>query len=730
MFLYYKILRDIEFKQQEYIYELHRSEILALLDASFGSYVDLDAIFDICKNVDNRDTVRELCFELLKIGDYIETEDSIKSLHAMAKDLNCGPYDLYLLIWVYELIVQQMAILDRFGSLDFEWGAFQEAFTTVSIWYSQDEDYYYDNFFAEKTLGSIHHLYPIILGFEIQQAIWLTEKEESDLMFILDCLNYNYTETGLITAIGDNVLLVSGLDNIIVGEIVLVSSPKTNQFLVGQALNLNADGTTGIVLFGDETLLVPSDIVFRTNKLLTVVTGIKYLGAVVNALGDIQISPDTRWNDFRMEFGFQDYLLFESLKLGDLDWNHSYDVMAAIICDVWQEEVGNVPIQVERLVDVKGHGIITRNQINRALYTGIKAIDALIPVGRGQRELIIGDRQTGKTTIGIDTILRQNSGKWLKNDSYYDVFSVYVAIGQKRSSVVQLHRMLDSYGKVFTTIIVAATASEPAALQYLAPYTGAAYGEHFSDNGRDALIVYDDLSKHAISYRQISLLLRRPPGREAYPGDVFYLHSRLLERSAQLNQRYGGGSLTAFPVIETLAGDVAAYIPTNVISITDGQIFLEAELFFKGVRPAINIGLSVSRIGSAAQIKAIKQVAGSLKLQLAQFRELEAFISFGGELDEITQSIINRGLRLVELLKQKPNLPYDVHSIIVTIYAGLHGFLDQVSLENVLKFEFDLLKRIEDNISLIEILQEDGQLTEISQVMLENMINDLLIKYL
>jgi len=320
--------------------------------------------------------------------------------------------------------------------------------------------------------------------------------------------------------------------------------------------------------------------------------------------------------------------------------------------------MANIPYRTTALVEKKAPGIIERSTVNRALYTGIKAIDGLIPVGRGQRELIIGDRQTGKTTIAIDTILRQNTGVWLPADKLYDVFSIYVAIGQKRSFVRQLYTRIANYNRIDSTLIVAATASEPAALQFLAPYTGATYGEAFRDNNKDAVIIYDDLSKHAVAYRQMSLLLRRPPGREAYPGDVFYLHSRLLERAAQMKS---GGSLTALPVIETQGGDVTAYIPTNVISITDGQIFLEAEMFYKGIRPAIHMGLSVSRVGSSAQIKAMKQVAGSLKLQLAQFRELEAFASFGGELDETTMTIINRGMRLVELLKQAPYRPYDVH---------------------------------------------------------------------
>lgn len=524
-----------------------------------------------------------------------------------------------------------------------------------------------------------------------------------------------YNDMGMIIAIGDNILVVRGLNEVMLGEIVTIPTPN-GEALVGQALNLNSDGTTGVVLFGDETLLLTGHLVYRTGKLLTVDTGFTRLGAVVDALGVIQIQPDKYLNEFRAGVNAKDIKIYSK----------EYIKLAALLATLWVTDMNKVPAERTSLVEVKAPGIITRQSVNRAMYSGVKAIDGLIPVGRGQRELIIGDRQTGKTTIGVDTILRQNTGVWINNNTQYDMFSIYVAIGQKRSSVVQLHKIFKQAGRLNTTLIVAATASEPAALQFLAPYTGASFGEHFRDNGKDAVIIYDDLSKHAVAYRQMSLLLRRPPGREAYPGDVFYLHSRLLERAAQLNLALGGGSLTALPVIETQAGDVTAYIPTNVISITDGQIFLEAELFYKGIRPAINMGLSVSRVGSAAQIKAMKQVAGSLKLQLAQFRELEAFVSFGGDLDEATQTTINRGLRLVELLKQKPYKPYDVHAIIIALYAGLNGFLDKLPVSAVLPFEQALITRVNKNVEFIEILKEEKQFSKVTQTILDSIIVEVL----
>ncbi|MFM7984167.1 MAG: F0F1 ATP synthase subunit alpha, partial [Candidatus Fonsibacter sp.] len=344
-------------------------------------------------------------------------------------------------------------------------------------------------------------------------------------------------------------------------------------------------------------------------------------------------------------------------------------------------------------VEIKAPGIIPRKSVNEPMQTGLKAIDSLIPVGRGQRELIIGDRQTGKTAIAIDTIINQKEIN-KSNDESKKLYCIYVAIGQKRSSVAQIVKTLEEAGAMEYTIVVAATASDPAPLQFLAPYTGCTMGEYFRDNGMHALIVYDDLSKQAVAYRQMSLLLRRPPGREAFPGDVFYLHSRLLERAAKLNDKYGGGSLTALPIIETQASDVSAYIPTNVISITDGQIFLETELFYKGVRPAVNVGISVSRVGSAAQIKAMKQVSGSIKLELAQYREMAAFAQFGSDLDLATQKLLNRGSKLTELLKQDQYSPLKVEEQVVSIFSGVKGFLDDVGLNQIKSFEKKLLSKI------------------------------------
>jgi len=537
----------------------------------------------------------------------------------------------------------------------------------------------------------------------------------TELVNVLASLKTSFDSMGIILSVGDNVLNVRGLQNAMVGEVVSITIPGHTEML-GQALNLNADGTTGVVLFGDDSIILPGYPVYLTGKLLKVQIGLNFLGTIVDALGAVQIELDRNTS-----------MLYRAGSEVSLDTTFSF--LSGLLSARWADEMSALlkeKANYDSLVEVKAPGIITRQTVNRALYTGIKAIDGLIPVGRGQRELIIGDRQVGKTTIGIDAILRQNKGDWLGRR--YDVFSVYVAIGQKRSSVLQLHRLLRDNDCLGAAMIVAATASEPAALQFLAPYTGVTFGEYFRDNGRDALIIYDDLSKHAVAYRQMSLLLRRPPGREAYPGDVFYLHSRLLERAAQLNTKLGGGSLTALPIIETQGGDVTAYIPTNVISITDGQIFLEAELFYKGVRPAINMGLSVSRVGSTAQLKAMRQVAGSLKLQLAQFRELEAFVSFGAELDEVTQKTINRGLRLVEILKQKPYKPYDVHAILVTLYAGLHGFLDKLPVDKVSLFEQKLIAMVNERKELVEMLKEDQQFTPVTQALLTEMIQAVLVQ--
>jgi F-type H+-transporting ATPase subunit alpha len=373
---------------------------------------------------------------------------------------------------------------------------------------------------------------------------------------------------------------------------------------------------------------------------------------------------------------------------------------------------GRGPLKDVKLtrVEVKAPGIIPRKSVSEPMQTGLKAIDSLVPIGRGQRELIIGDRQTGKTAVAIDTFINQKAANEGKDESK-KLYCIYVAIGQKRSTVAQIVKTLEDAGALQYSIIVASTASEPAPLQFLAPYTGCAMGEFFRDNGMHALIVYDDLSKQAVAYRQMSLLLRRPPGREAYPGDVFYLHSRLLERAAKLNDKQGGGSLTALPVIETQAGDVSAYIPTNVISITDGQIFLETSLFYKGVRPAINVGISVSRVGSAAQIKAMKQVAGSIKLELAQFREMEAFSQFASDLDPTTQRLLNRGRRLTELLKQPQYAPLSVEEQVCVIYAGVKGYLDKVKIEDVPKYEQGLLRELRSRAAdILSAVRTDKQL--------------------
>ena len=478
-------------------------------------------------------------------------------------------------------------------------------------------------------------------------------EEEADALVFSDLealLSINYNEIGVIISIADNIITVRGLLDVILGEVVTMPNG-----LLGQALNLNKDETTGIVLFGDDSDLSIGDLVTRTNNLLSITAGSHLLGHVVDSLGQ---------------------------------------VIDGLPVNLPEEENALVPTPVE----VKAPGIITRKSVHQPLNTGVKSIDGLIPIGRGQRELIIGDRQTGKTSIALDTILNQRLAHMALEaadvtdaTSLNAVYCIYVAIGQKRSSVVQLIQKLNALDAMAYTTIVAATASEAAPLQFLAPYVGAALGEYFRDLGAHALIIYDDLSKQAVAYRQMSLLLRRPPGREAYPGDVFYLHSRLLERAAKLNENFGAGSLTALPIIETQGGDVTAYIPTNVISITDGQIFLESELFYKGVRPAINVGLSVSRVGSAAQIKAIKQVAGSMKLQLAQFRELEAFAAFGADLDAATKSVIDRGVRLVELLKQPILKPLAVEQMVVLYFAAQNGYIDKFEVSQVANFETAIL---------------------------------------
>jgi F-type H+-transporting ATPase subunit alpha len=428
------------------------------------------------------------------------------------------------------------------------------------------------------------------------------------------------SEVGTVVAVGDGIARVYGLDNCMASE--LLEFPNG---VMGMALNLEEE-SVGTVLFGEDSLIKEGDVVKRTGRIMEVPVGEALLGRTVNAIGE------------------------------PIDGK------------------GPIDTKESRMVDVVAPGIIERQPVSEPLQTGLKAIDSMIPIGRGQRELIIGDRQTGKTAIGIDAIINQKGG---------DVVCIYVAVGQKRANVVRALKDLEDNGALAHTIVVSSTASEPAPLQYIAPYTGCAIGEYFRDNGKHALIVYDDLSKQATAYRQLSLLLRRPPGREAFPGDVFYLHSRLLERAAKLSTENGGGSLTALPIIETQAGDVSGYIPTNVISITDGQIYLEPELFYAGVRPAVNVGLSVSRVGGAAQTKAMKQVAGTLRLDLAQFRELAAFAQFGSDLDKATLQQIERGRRMVELLKQGQFVPIVAEEQIAVLFAGTGGYLDDIPIESI-----------------------------------------------
>ena len=467
----------------------------------------------------------------------------------------------------------------------------------------------------------------------------------------------NVAETGQVLSVGDGIARVFGLANVQAGE--LVDFPGSG--LKGMALNLEADNVD-VVIFGDDKTIREGDTVTRTGQIVDVPVGKGLLGRVVDALGN------------------------------PIDGK------------------GPVMYAERRLVETKAPGIIPRKSVHEPMQTGIKAIDVLVPVGRGQRELIIGDRQTGKTALIVDTIINQKAVN-ATGDESKKLYCIYVAVGQKRSTVAQLVRTLEEYGVMEYSIVVAATASDPAPMQYLAPYTGCAMGEYFRDNGMHALIGYDDLSKQAVAYRQMSLLLRRPPGREAYPGDVFYLHSRLLERAAKMSDEYGAGSLTALPVIETQAGDVGAYIPTNVISITDGQIFLETELFFKGIRPAINVGLSVSRVGSAAQIKAMKQVAGKIKLDLAQYREMAAFAQFSSDLDPATQKLLARGARLTELLKQPQFKPLSVAEQVISVFAGTRGYLDGVAVDKIGQFEMQLLSDIKVNApEIVNAIEADQQI--------------------
>jgi len=463
---------------------------------------------------------------------------------------------------------------------------------------------------------------------KVQEISEYLKKQISDFEKRVDV-----SEVGVVTSVGDGIARVYGLDNCMSSE--LLEFPNG---VYGMALNLEED-MVGTVLFGEDTLIHEGDVVKRTGRIMSVPVGPEMIGRVVNAIGQ------------------------------PIDGK------------------GPVNTKTTRIVDVVAPGIIDRSPVNQPMQTGVKAVDSMIPIGRGQRELIIGDRQTGKTAIGIDAIINQKGG---------DVVCIYVAIGQKRASVARVVKTLEEYGAMEHTIIVSSSASEPAPLQYIAPYTGCAMGEYFRDSGKHALIIYDDLSKQATAYRQLSLLLRRPPGREAFPGDVFYLHSRLLERSAKVSDALGGGSLTGLPIIETQAGDVSAYIPTNVISITDGQIYLEPDLFYAGVRPAVNVGLSVSRVGGAAQTKAMKQVAGTLRLALAQFRELAAFAQFGADLDKSTLAQIERGKRMVELLKQGQYVPVPMEDQVIAIFAATSGMMDDVSVENIKRFEAELIAYFKD----------------------------------
>ncbi len=482
-------------------------------------------------------------------------------------------------------------------------------------------------------------------------------------------------EVGTVLSVGDGIARVYGLDQVQAGE--MVEFPGG---IKGMALNLEMDNV-GVSIFGDDTGIKEGDTVKRTGEIVDVPVGKELLGRVVDGLGN------------------------------PID--------------------GKGPIQSseKRRIELKAPGIIPRQSVSEPMQTGIKALDALVPVGRGQRELIIGDRQTGKTAVAIDTILNQKSVNQSDNEKE-KLYCIYVAIGQKRSTVAQIVKTLEDNGAMEYTIVVSATASEPAPLQFLSAYTGCTMGEYFRDNGMHALIVYDDLSKQAVAYRQMSLLLRRPPGREAYPGDVFYIHSRLLERAAKMSDEHGGGSLTALPIIETQAGDLSAYIPTNVISITDGQIFLETNLFFAGIRPAINVGLSVSRVGSAAQTKAMKKIAGPVKLELAQYREMAAFAQFASDLDASTKQLLDRGARLVEILKQGQYSPLTVSEQVVSIYAGVRGYLDKVAVGDVVKFETEVLNEIRTKHSdILDAIANEKELSKDNDDKLKSILDDLVVKF-
>ncbi|KAK3687075.1 Alpha subunit of the F1 sector of mitochondrial F1F0 ATP synthase [Vermiconidia calcicola] len=477
-------------------------------------------------------------------------------------------------------------------------------------------------------------------------------------------------ETGRVLSVGDGIARVHGMNNVQAEELVEFASG-----VKGMCMNLEA-GQVGVVLFGSDRLVKEGETVKRTGEIVDVPVGPELLGRVVDALGN------------------------------PIDGK------------------GPIKTSEKRRAQMKAPGILPRRSVNQPVQTGLKSVDAMVPIGRGQRELIIGDRQTGKTAVALDAML--NQGRWNKgNDESLKLYCIYVAIGQKRSTVAQLVKTLEENDSMKYTCIVAATASEAAPLQYIAPFTACSMGEWFRDNGKHALIVFDDLSKQAVAYRQMSLLLRRPPGREAYPGDVFYLHSRLLERAAKMSDKFGGGSLTALPIIETQGGDVSAYIPTNVISITDGQIFLEAELFYKGIRPAINVGLSVSRVGSAAQLKSMKQVAGSLKLFLAQYREVAAFAQFGSDLDAATKQTLNRGERLTELLKQKQYSPMAVSDMVPLIYAGINGHLDSVPVNKITQWESDFVAHFKSNQQeLSQQIEKEGALSKELEQKLKDVVVD------
>jgi F-type H+-transporting ATPase subunit alpha len=479
-------------------------------------------------------------------------------------------------------------------------------------------------------------------------------------------------EVGRVLAVGDGIARVYGLDQVQAGE--MVEFPGG---IKGMALNLESDNV-GVVIFGDDRTIKEGDLVKRTGTIVDTPVGKGVLGRVIDALGE------------------------------PID--------------------GKGPLETteRRKVEVKAPGIIGRKSVHEPVQTGIKAIDSLIPIGRGQRELIIGDRQTGKTAVILDTIINQKRINEEAKDESEKLYCIYVAVGQKRSTVAQIVKILEEYGSMEYSVVVAATASEPAPLQFLAPYTGCTMGEYFRDNGMHAVICYDDLSKQAVAYRQMSLLLRRPPGREAFPGDVFYLHSRLLERAAKMNEDNGSGSLTALPVIETQASDVSAYIPTNVISITDGQIFLETELFYQGIRPAVNVGISVSRVGSAAQVKAMKKVSGSIKLELAQYREMAAFAQFASDLDASTQRLLARGARLTEVLKQGQFVPYPVEEQVVVIFAGVNGYLDGIGTGDVTRFEQSLLDDVRANgTGILAAIRDSGDLSQET----EDKLKDFLEKF-